>query len=195
MFFGKKEKQELSDVTEQLRHISEQLTDYGKTLEGLVKSSGVHDVVIEDLSDSLADLKDQEAETVNALSNELTELRDSRAEESSGREEKLLWLVMEYHNQMSHIGALLSEDDKWNQQLGMIEAILQQKCVEAGVALIGHVGEPVNFSLHEVIDVRETDDPHYDKCIAQVYETGFMYQGSIRKARVAVYRNSPMTGK
>jgi molecular chaperone GrpE (heat shock protein) len=237
MFFGRKERAELSGLKEGIADIREQLSTYGRMLEGVcsaldageeqagqkdeslakvlssmentitsmesaktsmesvknsmesaVKSIGVHDVVVEDLSDSLAELRDQEAETVRTLSGELSALRESGEEASRKREDRLLTLLMEYRNQMGHIETLLSEDESWEQQFYTINNLLSQRCAEAGVTLLGQVGEAVNYSLHEVVDVRDTGDARLDRCIAQVYETGYAWQGRIRKARVAAYR-------
>lgn len=195
MFFGKREKELLSEIRELAAGIresvsgNEELIHQGsERLEALEKKTGVHDVVLEDLSDSLFELREQESETVSDLKEELKVLRDQSQETGRRREEELLSLLMDYQKQFDHLEALLSEDEDWKRQFSLIREKLERSSLKAGITLLGKAGDAVDYELHEVLDIRETSDPGLDRRIAQVYETGYACGGRIRKARVSAYR-------
>ena len=53
----------------------------------------------------------------------------------------------------------------------------------------GEAGKTVDYAVHEVVEVIETQESQKDKTVATVYRPGYVYQGNVRKkAQVAAYR-------
>ncbi len=190
MFFGRNEKEQLFAVCDSVNRQKELLEKTEGRLDELEKAAGKHDIVLEDLSDTLAEFRAQEEETIQALHRELEAARAERLRREQADEEGLLLLLEEYEKQLRNLEALLGENEEWRKQFEAIRSRIRQRCVSAGITLLGVTGEPVNYELHEVLDVRETTDPELDKCIAQVYEGGYIYRDHIKKARVSAWKGT-----
>ena len=188
MFFGKQEKEMLSRIQTDCGANARLMESAGDRIEALEKAAGKHDVVLEDLSDTLAELREQETDVLAQLHEELDLLREERLQAEQKDREKLMTLLMEYENHLLSIEFLLSENEEWKKQFALIHQKLKQKSLAAGVVLLGEEGEPVDYEVHEVIDVRKTDRMERDHRVAQVYERGCQYHGMIRKARVSVWK-------
>lgn len=173
---------DLPDVLEELK----------AALEKLCESTGKHDIAIEDFLDVLTELKDGEESTLKGLSGELEKQRNYFQRMREEKDTRLPLLLASYRTQFLNMKALLSDDTEWIKQLEIIESKLDQEGLQAGFVSVGRQGEAVNYDLHEVIGVQETDDPLLDKCVAQVYETGCQCGDFVKKARVAAYKFIPV---
>ncbi len=160
----------------------------GIRIGALEKAAGKHDIVQEDLSDTLAELREQQEASLRELRGVTESLCRERMQREQEREENLLSLVMEYERNLLSIERLLADNAQWTKQFEMIRRSISQKGLAAGIVLLGKEGELVDYDLYEVEDVRETSDPGLDRCVAQVYETGYQYHGRIQKARVSAWK-------
>lgn len=188
MFFGKNEREALSGIQKSCQDFPRLMEETGNRIDALEKTAGKHDVVLEDLSDTLSELREQEENALESLHREVAALREERLGMEQDQEEKLLELLMEYENHLLMLEALLSDKEGWKEQFVKIHERIRQKCLPAGVTILGEAGEPVDYGLHEVIDVRKTSDPELDRHVAQVYERGILYKGHIRKARISAWK-------
>lgn len=113
-----------------------------------------------------------------------------RITELEMREQALLDVLISYQEQLFHFEHMAeSLDENWKKQLAMVQDKLTRNMLEAGIQEIRGEGEPVNYELHEIIQVIDTEDEKLASKVSIVYRPGILYCGQVkRKARVLVYR-------
>lgn len=166
------------------------------SLKDLRTAANRHDMAIEDLLDSWENLqKEQQAET-RSLSASLSALHHQDRAEFQSREKVLLDLVMSYHDQLYMLQRAADEAhaEDWSHQFTLADAKLTSLRLPAEFQPICNVNLPVDYSLHEVVDLVPTADSLLDHLIAEVDSCGYLYRGKVlRKAKVSVYsfQNEP----
>lgn len=77
----------------------------------------------------------------------------------------------------------------WQKQSELMEqesAKLERQCT---FHRIGMCGEKVDYQCHDILSVYDTRQEEQNSTVAQVFSTGYCYQGNVlKKAQVAVYR-------
>lgn len=103
--------------------------------------------------------------------------------------EKLLQMLGTYQEQLWNMKTYAEKNDSaWHQQLLLVEKVVQEKMVFSGITAIDRTDCVVNYELHEVIELIDTEDMNRDRTVAVVYRPGYLYRGEVRKkAQVAVY--------
>lgn len=103
--------------------------------------------------------------------------------------EKLLQMLGTYQEQLWNMKTYAEKNDSaWHQQLLLVEKVVQEKMVFSGITAIDRTDCVVNYELHEVIELIDTEDMNRDRTVAVVYKPGYLYRGEVRKkAQVAVY--------
>lgn len=144
-----------------------------------------HDMALEDCLELLEEQQE-------ALSRNGRQDREWKEEQ-----ERLLELLGEYQEQTGNMKKYAKEKDPaWFRQLEMIETAVRGKRMACGIVLIEETGVCVDYALHEVIEVRETEEEQKDKTVAEVCSPGWIYRGNIRKkAKVAAYRFKKENGR
>ena len=188
MLVGKKEKEKLSEIQQMCQGLDPVLKQISGRMDALEKSVGRHDIVLEDLSDTLSELREQETDALAALQNEQEANRYERLRSREEKEERLLMLLMEYEGHLRTLESLLSDNEAWEKQFEIIRKKIRSKSLSACVTLLGQEGESLDYEIHEVTDIRETKDQSLDRHVAQVYEAGYIYEGHTKKARVSVWK-------
>lgn len=103
--------------------------------------------------------------------------------------EKLLQMLGTYQEQLWNMKTYAEKNDSaWHQQLLLVEKVVQEKMVFSGITAIDRTDCVVNYELHEVIELIDTEDMNRDRTVAVVYRPGYLYRGEVRKkAQVAAY--------
>lgn len=103
--------------------------------------------------------------------------------------EKLLQMLGTYQEQLWNMKTYAEKNDSaWHQQLLLVEKVVQEKMVFSGITAIDRTDCVVNYELHEVIELIDTEDMNRDRTVAVIYKPGYLYRGEVRKkAQVAVY--------
>ncbi len=177
----------LGDLKEQLKQQNEAQERYSAAfreefqqgIEKLRKDISRQDMAIEDLLDAWEQSREDASEAA------------AIRKEAGRTEENLLQLIEAYQQAFESIqGYAESNDANLQSQLGLMEDKLQQYRGPCGIALIKGCGQPVNYAAQEIIEVKDTEDATLDGAVAQVYQSGYYYQGKVRKkAKVSVYRS------
>ncbi len=188
MFFKKKTEEEAlyrRQVLEQIHVLAEEVRDGKEVLASLcsdVKQNGKdisrHDMALEDCLDMLEECKEDRE-------------RAQRQEQAMVQEQnKLLDLLFAYQEHLWNMKAYAKKNDpRWHQQLLLVERGVQEQMHACEFAVVADTGCAVNYELHEVIEVLDTEDVQRDRTVAVVYNPGYLYQGKVRKkAKVAAYR-------
>ena len=82
-----------------------------------------------------------------------------------------------------------AQDCVWTEQINMMAKKLSGDLSAQKIIVTGQPGEPVNFELHEVIQVSGTTDQTRDGLVERVIENGYMKDGRVlKKAKVSAYR-------
>ena len=192
MFFGKRKSIEadtqelMKQVETQLEKVSESLGEGQKiqeqgikTLEGFGTDLKRHDMSLEDLLDEWSEKKSDEKE----IKEQIRCLKDT--------EEKLLKLFEIYQEQFWAIHHMASElGDEWKKQMELIVRNTENQIRLCGISPVDEeAGKKVDYAVHEVLEVIETQDSQKDQTVAAVYRPGYVYRGSVRKkAQVAAFR-------
>lgn len=155
------------------KELSEKLRNLEEAVVRLQTDLKHHNMSIEDMLESWEDFQDRNKEQMEKLD----------------RQDQLLNLCFVYEQQLHNIHHMAADDPAWARQLDLVEMQLKPARIKAGLQVIGKAEEAVDYSLHEVISVQETEEPEKNGLIESVYEPGFCWQGNIlKKARVGAYR-------
>lgn len=192
MFFGKRKSIEadtqelMKQVETRLDKVSEGLEEGKiiqeqaiKTLEGFGANLKRHDMSLEDLLDEWSGRRSDEKEIKQQIRN----LKDT--------EEKLLKLFEIYQEQFWAIHHMASDlGNEWEKQMELIVHNTENQMRLCGICPVdAEVEKKVDYAVHEVLEVIETQDSQKDQTVAAVYRPGYVYQGSVRKkAQVAAFR-------
>lgn len=140
------------------------------------------------LEDILEELQRQGEETENVTG----QLREMKKREEmlvelycllSGQKEMIL-------QQLLAEGVLDAETRAgWQKQSELMERESEQLERQCTFQRIGTCGEKADYQCHEILSVYDTRQEKQNGTVAQVFSTGYCYQGRIlKKAQVAVYR-------
>ena len=160
-------------------------------LKELRNATNRHDMAIEDLLDSWEELQQEQQKEKQALAAALTEAADRERRQATERENALLRLSMAAYDQLNALrrtAEALGATD-WEGQLRLAEIKLNEASLPAGFLVIHESGVPVDYRIHEVIEVQATENPEREHTVAEVHACGYSYMGKIRrKAKISAYR-------
>ncbi len=162
-------------------------------LKELRNATNQHDMAIEDLLDSWEELQEEQRKEKESMTAALIETMAREQRQTAQREQSLLQLCMTAMDQLFalHRAADEAGAEEWSQQLKLTEDKLGAVSLPAGFQVIGDVGAPVDYGIHEVIDVQVAEIPGQENTVAEVISRGYCHMGTIlRKARVSVYRKA-----
>lgn len=202
MFFGKW-KSQIKDILERLLSMLEGMSgqisqtntavleqtereksEYEK-IEAALKELSLkvsrQDMAVEDLLDIWTNLEEK--------NNQREEVQKALTEQKK-TEKELLKLVMSYDSQMRMlIYTVCEQSPLLADQAVLMEKKMTQELTEAGITMIGTIGESVNYELHEVIQAEPTSEKERHGFVAQVVERGYMKNGTVlKKAKVCAYK-------
>ena len=160
-----------------------------ETEANLRKAITRHNDAIEDMLEEWEELRDETRESMTAVSKELHAGYDARIRALEEEEKNLLSLCDAYQKNLLSMQRMAHDDPGWNKQLELIQEGLRPFVVKAGIQVTGQAGEKADLSIHEIVDIVQTQDPDMDGKVREVYENGCIYMGAPRKkARVSVWR-------
>ena len=178
----------LQTAEETKRESAQTLSD---GLSALCTAANRHDMAIEDLLDSWEELQAEQREEVRDLRGAQTEALQQEVRERTEREDALLRLVVSYHDQLFALSRAASavQDARWERQLSLVSEKLSAGRMAEGLQTVDAPLVPVDYALHTVREVVETQDPALDGRVAELYSCGYLYRGRmLRKAQVSAYR-------
>ena len=192
----------LRQITERLEKIEASLeawyqagahsTDELRTdLKELRSAANRHDMAIEDLLDSWEEMQRKQEKEKETLSDALTQAMERERRQTAQREYSLLQLCMTAMDQISALKRAADESgsEEWSLQLKFAEDKLRSASLPAGFQIIGNAGVPVDYGIHEVIDVYDAGTTEQENTVAEVLSCGYAYMGKIfRKAKVSAFR-------
>lgn len=160
----------IEDSKDVLEEIGKKLPDWERTLRRQSDSA-------EDFMDVCEEHRKQEL----MIEKKMKEERES--------EEALVALVCFCREQMDLIAGSLEKDPVWKDQNHIIEQEAQKYLRAAQIQETGVCGEPVDYEIHQVLNVVETSRKELAGTVAEVYRRGRIWKGKvIRKSQVAAYR-------
>ena len=160
-------------------------------LKKLRSAANQHDMAIEDLLDGWEELRNDQQSENRVLSAALIEAGERERSQAAQRESALLQLSMTACDQIHGLCRTAEESgaEDWAHQLRLAESKLREASLPAGFQMIAEAGLPVDFRIHEVIEVQEAESPEQAHTVAEVYSCGYSYMGRIiRKAMIRAYR-------
>ena len=192
----------LRQITERLERIESSLETWYQAgahhtdelwddLKELRSAANQHDMAIEDLLDSWEEMQRKQRKENETLSDALTQTMERERRQTAQRENNLLQLCMTAMEQLSALKRAADESgsEEWSRQLRLAEDKLRSASLPAGFQVIGDAGVPVDYSIHEVIDVCDAGNAEQENTVAEVLSNGYAYLGKIlRKAKVSAFR-------
>jgi len=167
-----------------------------KELKQLTTAANRHDIAIEDLLDSWEEMQTAQKEEAGKTVSILKELSDRDRKMATEREKSLLDLLMQTQDQLFALQKAASDagTEEWIRQFALADRKLGAARLPAGFQVIADNMIPVDYGLHEVINLTETDDPALKHFVAEIYTCGYVYQGKVlRKASISAFRLSEAT--
>lgn len=109
------------------------------------------------------------------------------------REKTLTGYVLNYDEGFHQIERMHceseGEDSEWVKQLHKMREQLCGSMESSGLKIIKETGIPVDFTVHEVIGICETEQKEKNNRVCQVITPGAIFQGEVlNKARITVYQ-------
>lgn len=151
----------------------------------------------------LLKMQKRQSMTVEDFLDELQERSKEREElqryikEGDEREKRLLALICCGREQLCLIQKAVLEEHRedpdraeaWREQFRLMGEEAGGKMRACALEETGRAGESVDFDVHEVLNVVDTEDENLAHRVAEVFAPGCVYHGMIiKKARVAAYR-------
>ena len=176
---GRREEQEAQfrrRIEEQLSKLIEGKEEEQRLLDALsggVRQAGAdirkHNMALEDCLDVLEE--QQEAETQSR----------KKIKELEEMEEKMLvWNMSKY---------AAEHDPAWTAQLELTQEVVKGAESGCGIRSVDESDVKVDYTLHEVIEIRDTEEKEKSQTVAEVFCPGCIYRGVTRKkAKIAAYR-------
>ena len=185
--FGKRKAEKEAfhqQIMEQLHVLMGELQEEKNLLTTLskdVEQNGIdisrHDMALEDCLDMLEELEKERV------------CQQKQRQSLEQEREKLLQMFRTYQEQLWNMKSYAEKNDAiWHQQLLLVEKMVQERMLSSGITAIDRTDCAVDYELHEVIEIKETEDINRDRTVAAVYRPGYLYRGEVRqKAQVAAY--------
>ncbi|MCI6996115.1 MAG: nucleotide exchange factor GrpE [Oliverpabstia sp.] len=191
MLFGKKKKEE-GETSELLKQLGEKIDNSSKLYDASLhkveqmqqqmndfeKTLKRHDMSLEDLLDEWSERQSDESQ----IRDQMRSLRET--------EEKFLKLFEVYQEELWAMHRLASTmGNDWQRQMQLMSQNVKAQMCLCGISPVEESGIPVDYALHEVVEVVETTDIQKNKTIAEVYRPGYVYRGRVKKkAQVKAFR-------
>ena len=178
-----------SQATQILNTSARQDQTVSGAVQDLRKAVTRHDDAIEDMLEEWEELRDDTRKSLAAVSKELHAGYDARIRTLEEKENELLSLCDAYQKHLLAMQRMAQDDPGWKKQLELIQEGLRPAEIRAGIQVTGQAVEKADLSIHEIVDIAQTQDPDMDGKVREVYENGCIYMGKPRKkARVSVWR-------
>ncbi len=149
-------------------------------LSGRVEASRTailrHDASLEEF---LSELEEESGEE-KVLSEQLKSTESER--------DGLLALVGVYEEQLWELADRLTGEE-WDAQFAILDRRLEQAKRPLGLVTVARAGVPVDYDIHEVIQVIAAENQGQDGMVCEVLIPGIIWKGkTLKKARVSVWR-------
>lgn len=210
MLFGRKERQDENDKV--IRRLEANINEINGSLNDLRKSLGEEpwESLREALREELQEGRRVDEKWIRRQSESFEDLLEELQEEQAGkraterllkeyeqREQQLLALAGSQREQMELLERQIRKDTSqsaekrsaWDKQFDVMNREAQKFMRACGMEEVGMAGEPLDYDLHEVLALVDTEDGRQDGTVAEVFCRGRFYRGHLlKKAQVAVYR-------
>lgn len=210
MLFGRKERQDENDKV--IRRLEANINEINGSLNYLRKSLGEEpwENLREALREELQEGRRVDEKWIRRQSESFEDLLEELQEEQAGkraterllkeyeqREQQLLALAGSQREQMELLERQIRKDTSqsaekrsaWDKQFDVMNREAQKFMRACGMEEVGMAGEPLDYDLHEVLALVDTEDGRQDGTVAEVFCRGRFYRGHLlKKAQVAVYR-------
>lgn len=210
MLFGRKERQDENDKV--IRRLEANINEINGSLNELRKSLGEEPWgnLREALREELQEGRRVDEKWIRRQSESFEDLLEELQEEQAGkraterllkeyeqREQQLLALASSQREQMELLERQIRKDTSqsaekrsaWDKQFDVMNREAQKLMRACGMEEVGMAGEPLDYDLHEVLALVDTEDGRQDGTVAEVFCRGRFYRGHLlKKAQVAVYR-------
>lgn len=210
MLFGRKERQDENDKV--IRRLEANINEINGSLNDLRKSLGEEpwENLREALREELQEGRRVDEKWIRRQSESFEDLLEELQEEQAGRraterllkeyeqrEQQLLALAGSQREQMELLERQIRKDTSqsaekrsaWDKQFDVMNREAQKFMRACGMEEVGMAGEPLDYDLHEVLALVDTEDGRQDGTVAEVFCRGRFYRGHLlKKAQVAVYR-------
>lgn len=119
------------------------------------------------------------------------------------REQGLLALAVCQREQMDLLERQIQKDSSqsaekrtaWVRQFDVMNREAQKFMRSCEMEEVGNAGEPLDYDIHEILSLVDTEDDQQAGTIAEVFCRGRFYHGSLlKKAQVAVYKKRADAG-
>jgi len=161
---------------------------------------------IKELDEHQGELKKQVRRQSDSFEDLLEEIQAQREQQDCFNKEKrefqqkehaMLALVVCCREQMELLRQRIAGDSSmdegrrraWSQQFELMNQETARLMRPCGLEEVGTVGEAVDYEIHEVLSVTDTEDESKANLVAEVYSPGLLQAGHVvKKARVAAYK-------
>lgn len=174
--------------------LKQTLNRVSQQMSSLEQRYGESEKIIRRQSDSFEDLLDEIQDQQKEQNSQSGLLKENQQ-----REQAFLALISCIRDQMYLLEQKMTEDDSlseekktaWIQQFLLMNQEAARYMTPCGLTETGAPGEPVDYEIHNILNIIETQDESKANTIAKVYRRGLFCNGRlIKKADVAAYKQS-----
>ena len=190
------QQEELAQYLEKLREmiaplpmdVLSQQPELADHLKDLSTSVSRHNMVIEDLLESMEETFEDQQNMLDEVKNVMRLENKAELSTLKADNKSLLTLIQCYQDQLCVLEAAAKDDPAWSHQFDLVRQKMTTPLQKAGITLVDQTNVPVSYDLHEVIDRVDTDDPMLRFCVAEVYKPGFLFKDKVlRKAEISAF--------
>ena len=118
-------------------------------------------------------------------------------EEAEQREQALLAMVCCGRERLELLERQITKDsalggdkqEAWSRQFDVMRREAQKYMRSCGMEDVGNAGEPLDYDIHEVLELTETKEEGKAGMVVELFSCGRIYRGRLmKKAQVAAYR-------
>lgn len=206
MFFGKR--QQWNKQEERMHQLETKINEIGGILNALKEY--LREEPWEKMQKELQEARREDEKWIRRQSESfedlLEELQETRTEQSVAerlvkeyelREQRLLTLIGSQREQLELLERQIQKDhsqsgekrEAWTKQFDVMNREAWKLMRSCNLAETGAVGEPLDYEIHEVLELVNTEEDHLAGTIAEVFCRGRFYGDRLlKKAQVAVYK-------
>lgn len=171
--------------------LNQTITQISQQMGSLEQRYSESEKMIRRQSDSFEDLLD---EIQNQQQEQNTQYKQQQ--ETLRREQAFLALINCIRDQMYLLEQKMTEDDSlseekkaaWTEQFLIMNQEAARFMAPCGLTEVGKQGEPIDYDIHNILNIIETGDESKANTVAKVYSHGIFYNGRpVKKADVAAF--------
>ena len=143
----------------------------------LSRSVSMHNAEIEELLDQWQQENENKQKLLEKSSREQAQIRELKTISMLALDQ--IWMIRQFAGQ----------DPSWQRHLDILGRQMEEMLDTSHLEMIDEAEVPVDYAIHDVCEVMDTEDDRKDRQVRQILQPGYRFHNEImRKAQVSAFR-------